>query len=328
MPFRIKLTITVLISVLAALVIVPLVLPIGELADTVPERELARSDSAFVRIGELDVHVLEQGSGEPAIILLHGFGASVLNWEDVRRPLSELGRTVAFDRPGFGLTSRPLEWEGVNPYGMDGQLALLDDLMTALDVEAAILVGHSAGGTLAAKFALERPERTLGLVLSSPAIHESGGPPAWARPLLHTPQMNRLGPLVMRQFAGEPGEGLIRSAWSDPSRISLEVLERYRVPLRAENWDYALWELTKASRPTFVSGRLASLAVPTLVITGADDEIVPVEHSRAVAAGIPDARLEILPACGHVAHEECPTKFLAAVSPFIENAAKDAAAAP
>ena len=91
------------------------------------------------------------GQGEPVLILLHGFGASEFSWREVMEPLSTYGRVIAYDRPAFGLTERPMEgnWTGTNPYSVQGNVELLDGLMDELGVDKAILVGNSAGGGVA-----------------------------------------------------------------------------------------------------------------------------------------------------------------------------------
>jgi pimeloyl-ACP methyl ester carboxylesterase len=109
-----------------------------------------------------------------------------------------------------------------------------------------------------------------------------------------------------------------RSAWHDPSRFTPEIWEGYTRPLRAENWDRALWELTAARSSVDLPARLDELQMPLLVITGDDDRIVPTEQSLRLAGEIPGADLAVLPACGHVPQEECPAAFLEAVEGFVD----------
>jgi len=307
---------------LAALLIVPLLIPVPALEDTVPPEQLADGDSRFISVGGLTVHYKEkgkeQGQEELALVLLHGFGASVFSWREVLSPLAELGRVVAFDRPAYGLTERPLpgEWEGENPYGADAQVALTVGLMDALDIERAILVGNSAGGTVAMRTALVHPQRVAALVLVDPAVYGGGGMPGWLRPFLDTPQMRRIGPLIARRIRSW-GLDFARSAWHDPTLITAEVWDGYLKPLGADNWDRALWESTRASQPSDLPERLDELRLPVLVITGDDDRIVPTEKSVRLAGELPDADLVVIPNCGHVPHEECPGPFLEAVVGFL-----------
>jgi pimeloyl-ACP methyl ester carboxylesterase len=308
----------ILILLLAILFVGPFLIPVPPLEGTLPPRQLADADSRFLEIEGIQVHYKTAGKGQPVFVLLHGFAASLFSWREVIGPLAEIGTVIAFDRPAFGLTERPIpgEWSGQNPYSPAAQVDLLFGLMDALDVEQAILVGNSAGGTLALLAALKSPERVQALVLVDAAVYAGGGAPALVRPLLGTPQMDHLGPLIARRIS-DWGEDFARSAWHDPQKISPEIWEGYLKPLRAENWDRALWELTKASQSSDLPQQLDAIRIPTLVITGDDDRIVPTEQSIRLASELPGAELVVIPACGHVPHEECPQAFLEAVSDFI-----------
>lgn len=301
---------------LFALLIGPFLIPIPPLEDTHPPEALADPDSKFIEINGVTVHYKETGSGDTVFILMHGFAASLFSWREVMEPLAAYGHVYAFDRPAFGLTERPLTWEGTNPYSTEGQIALTLGLMDAWGVEKAILVGNSAGGTLALAFALAHPERVSGLVLVDAAVYAGGGAPAWVRPLFNTPQMQRVGPLFVRSIQ-KWGTDFAKSAWHDPSKITDEIWEGYTKPLRAENWDEGLWLLTTASQESDLAAHVGEITFPTLVITGDDDRIVPTEQSIRLSEAIPGAFLYIVPDCGHVPHEEHPAAFMDAVRQFL-----------
>lgn len=309
-------TLYILAAALLILLVGPFLVPVPPLEDTRPVQELADADSQFIEINDISVHVKTAGQGEPVFMLLHGFGASLYSWNAVMEPFSQLGRVIAFDRPAFGLTERPLKWKGQNPYSPQAQVALVIGLLDHFGVEQAILVGNSAGGTVAMQVALLHPERVEALVLVDPAVYNGGGAPAWIRPLLRTPQMRRLGPLVTRRIAVS-GPELIEKAWHDPAKITPETLELYKKPLMVDDWDKALWELTIASRASKLERRLFDLALPVLVITGDDDRIVPTADSIRLAGELPNAELVVIEAAGHVPHEEQPGEFMTAVQAFL-----------
>ena len=314
------LTIAVLaLSTLAVVLLLgPFLVPVPPLDGTIPPRELADPDSQFITLRGIDVHYKAAVRGQPLIILLHGFGASVFSWREVLEPLSELGTVVAFDRPASGLTERPLpqDWDEENPYSTNFQVALVVDLIEAMGADQAILIGNSAGGTIAALTALQHPERVRALVLVDAAIYVGGGAPSFIRPLLSTPQLRHLGPLIARRIR-DWGPRLLESAWHDPSLITDEIRAAYEEPLRVDNWDRALWELTAASRRPDLASRLDELSLPVLVVTGDDDRIVPTEQSIRLAGELPNAELAVFPNCGHVPQEECPAAFLDVVGPFV-----------
>ena len=310
--------IIVLIALLTILLIGPFLVPIPPLEGTVPPKELAEPNSQFVEVQGIEVHYQTYGQGEPIFLLLHGFGASLFSWREVFEPLSQMGTVIAFDRPAFGLTERPMpqEWEGRNPYTPEFQAQLTLALMDVLAVDEAILVGNSAGGTQSLLTYFERPDRVQALILVDPAVYAGGGTPPWVKPLLKTPQMRRLGVLVARAFISR-GESLLDLAWHDPSHIPPEAIELYKKPLKAQNWDRALWEFTLASHDPDLVSRLDQVTIPTLVITGDDDRIVPTEESIRLAQDLPNAELVVIPDCGHVPQEECPAPFVQAVEAFV-----------
>lgn len=301
-----------------ALGVGPFLVPVPPLTDTVPPEALADPDSRFAGVQGLKIHYKMVGDGQPVLVLLHGFLASTFSWREVMEPLAETGTVIAFDRPAFGLTERPMpgSWSGESPYGPDAQVDLTVSLLDALAVEQAVLVGHSAGGPVAVLTALRYPERVKMLVLVAPAIYTGGMFPRWIIPALRTPQMRRLGPLLIRSVE-RWGADLGHAAWHDPSRLTPEVWEGYRKPLRAENWDRALWELVVAGQPLDLEKRLTEIQVPVLVITGDDDRVVPTEQSIRLAGEIPGAALVVLPECGHVPQEECPDGFVNALRGFL-----------
>lgn len=306
----------ILIFLLVVLLIGPFLVPVPPLENTVTAESLADKDSQFIEVNGVNVHYKLNGNGESVFILLHGFGASLFSWREVTAPLAEFGTVIAYDRPAFGLTERPLEWEGESPYNQDSQVELVIGLMDALGIEKATLVGNSAGGTIAMLTALKYPERVEQLILVDPAVYAGGGAPAWVRPLLGTPQMRHLGPLFARQIQAR-GPELVKLAWHDPSRMPPGVMEGYQKPLQVNHWDKALWELTVSSRESGLGERVNEFDLPVLVITGDDDRIVPTEQSVRLASEIPNAELVVIPQCGHVPHEECPNEFIRAVTDFL-----------
>ena len=316
MPFRLRLTLIFFALLLLFAVTVPLIVPVPELK-TVPVRQLAGADARYAVVDGVGLHYLQTGSPSPNVVLLHGFGSSTFSWRKVAGPLGETTQVTAFDLPGFGFSERPAVTEASNPYTPQAQLELTLGLINGLGVERAVLVGHAAGAALAVEIALAHPERVAGLVLVGPVL-QSGGPSALVRAVFNTPQAERVGPYIVRQFAEEPGLELLRRTYADPSSLTDADVAGYRKPFRATNWDRALWEVTKADRPTNLLPRLGELQAPTLVVAGAEDGVVPPEQHRQVADAIEGAQIEVLAGCGHAPQEECPQEFLGAIEPWLE----------
>jgi pimeloyl-ACP methyl ester carboxylesterase len=305
----------VLILVIA---VVPYFLPVTPLVGTVPPEQLADPDSRFIKVNGIKLHVKVVGTGDPVYLLLHGFGAYYYSWREVITPLAARGTVVVVDRPGYGLTEkiRPTGQGVDNPYSVDGQVVLFWALLDQLGFKRAILVGNSAGGTVALQMALLHPERVQGLVLVDAAIYTSHGISSWLQPVLSSRWAYRIGLYVARSLAGR-AEQLGQLAWHDPSRQPANYLAAYRKQLQVADWDVGLWESTRAARQLDQEKRLVEVKLPTLVLTGDDDRIVPTADSLRLAGALPNAELVVIPSCGHLPQEEQPQEFLAALANYV-----------
>jgi pimeloyl-ACP methyl ester carboxylesterase len=301
---------------LLILLVGPFLVPIPPLEDVLPPQELADDDSLFVEINEFDFHYKTAGRGDLTVVMLHGFGASVYSWREVAPVLAENYTTYSYDRPAFGLTERPVEWEGDNPYTLLASVDQLNALLDAWGVEQVVLMGNSAGGTVALQYTFEHPERVLGLILVDPSFGGGGGGYSKYGWLLNTPQMQRLGPLLVREIS-KSGLETIDRAWHDPGKQPADTVPLYTKPLQAENWDVGLWLYSTAPSAPSLRERLGELSLPVLVLTGDNDRLIPAENTIAAAGEIPGAELVVLENCGHVPQEECPQAFLEAVLDFL-----------
>ncbi len=322
MPFRIRVSLAILLGLLTLLFVGPLITPVRPLSDTVPIRDLADNSSQFIEIDGLDIHYKTMGdpAADQVFLLLHGFGAHSYTWHELMPNLADRGYVIAYDRPAFGLTERPLreDWDDFNPYAPDSQLDILDNLLVSLSVEKAVLIGHSTGARLGTEFALQNPAKVAGLILIDAAIYNSGGRNGLTRLLFSTPQMNRIGPLLMRQFGGKPGLDVLRASWANPEAIDEETLKAYQKPLQVSDWDKALWEHSKASQAATLINDLPRLSQDTLVLTGLEDNTVAPELSKRLSEEIPNTSYKAYEACGHVPHEECPEKVLETINNWLD----------
>jgi pimeloyl-ACP methyl ester carboxylesterase len=325
-PFRIKVFVSIVLAFLVLLLVGPLLLPVPPLEGTVPAESLAGEDSSFVRAGGVTLHYLYSGDGppaaeaEPGFLLLHGYPANAESWRAVLPELALFGPTVALDRPGFGLSERkmPGTWSrGRNPYRLEAQVEQAVSLLEELGVDRAVWIGSSSGAITALRAAASHPDRVAGLVLVGAPVYGARAPPAWSRPLLHTPQLDRLGPLLMRQLGGEPGLRLYASQWAQPDLIGEQEIDAFGRTFRVDDWDRGLWEVSKASRNPDLDGLLSGLELPVLVVAGAADPIVAPEDSQRLANEIPGATLALMDGCGHLPHLECPAEFMTVLSAWL-----------
>ena len=306
--------------VLGAILFVPFLIPV-DTSGTLTKEQAAQSlwgeQSKFVELAGHEVHYVEAGDpgSERLIVLLHGFGASAFSYKNNLEILGEVGHVIAYDRAAFGFTERPTDWE-TNPYGTPGQLQVLDELVELFGQDKAVyIVGHSAGGSIAASYAVENQEKLAGLVLFAPAVLSGGGGPSGINWIYDIPQLDHLGPLLVSTIATS-GLDILYASYFDESAVTQETLNGYTAPLEVIGWERAFWEFNKAPRDRTVGERLTEITIPTLVITGDTDEVVATEDSRQVAE-IMRAELVIIPQTGHLPNEEKPTEFANALSKFI-----------
>ncbi|MBK8822190.1 MAG: alpha/beta hydrolase [Anaerolineales bacterium] len=315
-----KIVAWITVDIFLIVTVVPFLVPAPELTGLVTEKEFTEPDSKFIEVNDVTVHYKEVGSGETTFILLHGFGANVYSWREVADDFAQYGRVIMYDRPAFGLTERPMPEDWVeNPYGMKANVELLRGLMDALGIEKAILVGNSAGGGVSVAFGLEYPERVESLILVDPGVGGGRGPqfPAWGLPLMWTPQMRHLGPLMVRDYQ-ETLPNTIQREWFDQTKLTEEIKQEYLKIFQIENWDRAFYELTFAPAYPELRPLLPQLTVPVFIVAGQEDRLIRAWYFEAIATEIPDAELTLIPQCGHVPQEECPGLFMQAVVQYLD----------
>ena len=272
----------------------------------------------------------------PVAILLHGFGGSSFSFRGILDPVADALGTgaIAFDRPAFGLTSRPVPpscgyWsearDGRNPYTLAAAVEITFHVADALASEKPlVLIGHSAGAEVAVAAALARPDRVAALVLIAPAVAMETTSQSNSRlvnGVSRIPCAGAIGAWVLRLIAPRLSTAL-SSMWHDKSKLTQDIVDGYTAPLKPPvgNWARALWEFTVArsyekNAPTMAS--LQQVAAPCLVIAGAHDSVVPMAHSRMVAQSIPGAEIATIDESGHLSHEEQEADTLEAIRVFL-----------
>ena len=314
-----------LASGVAAFVVVPLLIPFKS-SGTMSNAQAAGPTAEFAQVGELKIHLVREAfSGQeatkneaPVIILMHGFGASTFSWRDVMKPLAKAGDVIAYDRPAFGFSDRPVAWTGENPYGFAGNMEILKSLINqyAKNREV-ILVGHSAGGLLAGEFARTNPDLVQKLVLVAPAVLSTGAA-SWLTNLKIIPQIDALGPVLVQEIASS-GNALLEESYFDKAQLTTAVSEGYRAPLKIIGWEKAFWEFTNAPRENKFLENINSLSQPTLLITGEFDTVVATADTKKLSGLIPNNKLVIITKTAHLPHEENSKLFSQEVLSWLNN---------
>lgn len=270
----------------------------------------AAPEDRFLRIGDQLVHVEQAGTrGEP-ILLIHGFGGSAYSWRKVIPALAEGHRVFAVDLNGFGYTQRPKSRES---YTREGQGRLVLAVMDALSIERAHIVGHSYGGGLTLYLASRYPERFLSMVLV-----DSSAPTYSDDRRSRAAGIRSLSSLFVRSVALRPGmiAKALRRSFYDDSLVTPELARAYLDRLRVEGVADAYQGLT-APAPPGERVELEKIGVPTLVVWGAQDEVISIAGGRWAAARIPRSEFVVIEECGHLPMEEKPEELLRAVLPFL-----------
>ncbi|MBX9886167.1 MAG: alpha/beta hydrolase [Novosphingobium sp.] len=244
-----------------------------------------------------------------ALILLHGFGASLDTWEPWAKALAVRYRVIRIDLPGFGLTGP----DPTGDYSDARTLAVLAGLMDQLALPRATLIGNSLGGRFAWEFTARFAQRVDKLVLISPDGFASPGFAYGKAPEV---------PLLLEAMPWVGPRSLIRAnlapAWAHPEALPDTVLTRYRDMLLAPGVRRAILDRTRQTVLTDPAPRLRSIAAPTLLLWGEQDQMIPVRNAQDYLRLIPHARLVRLPGMGHVPFEESPATALPALERFLE----------
>ncbi len=260
---------------------------------------------------------IKKGSG-PALLLLHGLGCDHTTWAPVIDTLARRHTVIAPDLLGHGQSDKPRA-----DYSVGGYANAMRDLLAVLDVESATIVGHSFGGGVALQFAYQFPELTERLVLvasggfgpevtplirlvTTPGFHQVAG-------LLTLPGPRHLGSIGLRILARSTlrqardlaeAADVFESFADSRTRAAVGHVARAVVDWRGQ-------VITMTDRAYLTAD------VPTCVVWGADDSVIPASHASVAAAVSPGARVEVLPNAGHFPHKDHPERFARVITNFL-----------
>jgi pimeloyl-ACP methyl ester carboxylesterase len=271
------------------------------------EARYGYADSQYMDLpGGVRAHYRDLGPREaPAIVLVHGFSASTHAWDAWAKALSGDYRVVVLDLPGHGLTRTPPGYAA----GRDGFDAVVDGVTGKLGLTRFTLGGNSMGGGMAWAFALNHPDKVQRLVLVDAAgwpTSKAGGASIFA--ILRNP----LGRKLLRNIDARPlvAQGL-RAAYLDPRRVTPALIDRYVDLARAPGHRDILLGLQTGPRRLASASELSRIHVPTLVMFGQDDRLIPALDGEKFHKAIPGATLILYPGVGHVPMEQIPDRSVA-----------------
>ena len=278
------------------------------------EARYAAAGSAFVDLPG-GVHLHYQADGDPAlpvVVLVHGYGDAYTSWEGWTRTLAARYRVLSIDLPGHGLSRAP---EGYR-LSADGLVDVIDGFASALALPRFALAGNSMGGGVAWHYALRHGDRLAALILVDAAGWPT--PPPKDLPLAFRILRYRAGRWFLAHIDNRPliEEGL-RKDVHDPAVITAAFVDRWAEFQRAPGHRAILMSPDLGSFATASTATLNPLRVPTLVLHGEADPLIPLESGRRFAAAIPGAVLVAYPNVGHLPQVEIPEQSARDVVAFL-----------
>ena len=306
------------------LMLTALAIPLARAPDRAVQTLVARwapAPSDFVEVAGQVVHLRDEGPRDDPLplVLLHGTGASLHTWEGWVKALKPTRRVLTLDLPNFGLTG-PFTGAAGSRYAAgdcdpDNLARFVLDTMAALKMPRAVIGGNSLGGEVAWRAAALAPERVTALVLV-----DAAGPPFTpeAMPLgfaiARLPVINRLAehflprPLVVQSVA---------SVFGDPSKVTGDLVDRYFELTLREGNRRAIGTCIAQYVPGQHAERIATLKLPTLILWGGLDRLIPPSVGEVFERQIAGSKRIVFPQLGHVPQEEDPARSVAPVLEFL-----------
>jgi pimeloyl-ACP methyl ester carboxylesterase len=275
---------------------------------------MGHNDDRYIDVRAVWTRYWDLGTGPP-VLLLHGLGASIESWQRVVGPLSEQVRVLVPDLVGFGYSAKP-----DIDYTLDAFVGFVGAFMESVGIAQASLVGHSLGGAIALRIAIEHPEWIDRLVVVDSA--GLGDSPGLFLKLLRLP--------LVGEWLLSPGRAKTRQAlklyFHDESLVTEELVDlNYKLISQPGAKRAYLSTVRNAitasgsdsSLQTLVTARLHKITAPTLVIWGKEDRIASADHAQVAAKNIRNAEIYLIPEAGHNPMAERPERFNQALLDFL-----------
>jgi len=248
----------------------------------------------------------------PVLLLLHGSNASLHTWEPWAKLLAGDFRVVTVDLPGHGLT-------GAVPggdYSQKGMAAFVLEFAAALELKSFAIGGNSMGGGVAARFVIENPGIATALVLVDAAGQPSARPrdPGIGFTLARMPVVQQILP-----YAGSRAiyASSLRQAFADDGLVTDAMIDRYALLNRMAGTRQATLKRFQLDPDLTLEARASEISIPTLILWGDQDTLIPVDAGEAWKAKVKGAQLIVYPGVGHLPMEETSEKSATDVAKFL-----------
>lgn len=244
--------------------------------------------ATFAQVEGVRVRYVDRGEG-PVVVLLHGFASSLDNWRHVMPALEGRHRVIALDLKGFGFSDRP-----PGDYSPAAQSKLVRALLDQRGVKRFAVVGHSWGGSVALRIALDAPQRVTRLALYDAWVYEEQLPTTF-----HWARAGGVGEALFSAFYGERADEKMALAFYDRRHVTEEFVERTEASLARPGAVAAALAAARGQRYAQVQDRYGDVKQPVLLLWGREDRVSPLAVGERLAKQLPNATLIVYPRCGH-----------------------------
>lgn len=272
---------------------------------------------SFVSVSDLDLHYVRAGNGRP-VVLLHGRDGALQEYTlSIFDELARMYDVTAFDRPGYGHS----QWPEQDELSLDVQAGLLGEAIQEMGIENPLLVGHSYGGAVALRYALDYPENVQGAVLLAPAAFMEEPPDSG---FFLLPRLPVLGPLLTQTLLLPLGSQLAPRIYEQafhPAPAPPEYVETMSaLYLRPANFTATAGELAVMQESLQkVSRRYGEIEIPVTVVFGTADGMLDLaQDGEQLTAALPNAQLVTVDGAGHKVHHTHPEIAIAAINGIME----------
>lgn len=255
------------------------------------------------------------GAGDP-ILCLHGLGANIYSWRHFIAPFSQNNKLILVDFKGCGRSPKPLD----KNYSTEAKAEDVYKLILEGDLKDLTLVGNSLGGAIALLVAIRlgkhHPDRLSKLILIDSAGDKGTLPPHLK--LLRSPLGTAIIYLAPSKLAALM---TLRMCYYERKRVTREQVNAYAAPLASRGGRHALLHTARQCIPANADELIAQIAmitVPTLILWGREDKVIPLKVGQLLHELIPNSALEVIEHCGHVPQEERPDETIRRISNFLE----------
>ncbi|WP_394731042.1 alpha/beta fold hydrolase [Altererythrobacter sp. GH1-8] len=308
------------LGVLAALLVMAFLLLRTPDTDPAEMRaKYATAPSKFITLPDgTEVHYRDEGPRDALpLVLLHGSNADLSTWQPWAEALREDYRLIRFDQAGHGLTGAA----GDADYSRDAFVADILAFADALELDRFVIGGNSMGGTHSVGFAIAHPERLAGMILvdagGAPYRREEEGGGNIGFTIAAMPGVREIAKRITPRSLIEQS---LRQSVSNQEIVSEAMIDRYWEMLRYPGNRAATIERFSLGWSSFTQDEVAGIVVPTLIIWGEEDGLIPLSVGQWYAETLSDARLVTYPGIGHLPQEEAAQRSAADVREWLVSA--------